>query len=84
MIPQITFRMSHGERESDLWKRLRNRLEQMLAKERALNDDPNSTEQQTAARRGHIECLKAVIRLGNERPNVEDDDDAAEEAGRAA
>lgn len=61
------FQLDDGERRHVLWQRLKGHLEQRLARKRAENDKPLD-EQQTARIRGHIECLKGLIALGDEPP----------------
>ena len=56
------------ERTSPVWLSLKDRLEKKLADLRLQNDQPKLTDVETATLRGHIQCLKAVIALGNEPP----------------
>lgn len=62
------FYLSKEERLSPVWTALRAKLERKLVELRAKNDDPNLTDVETATLRGHIQCLKAMIALGNEPP----------------
>ncbi len=65
---EIDFFLSKEERESPVWQSLKARLEKKLTSLREKNDDQKLTDMQTATLRGHIDCLKAVIALGNEPP----------------
>ena len=56
------------ERTSPVWLSLKDRLEKKLAELRLQNDHPKLTDVETATLRGHIQCLKAVLALGNEPP----------------
>jgi hypothetical protein len=67
LVIEPGFSLSSQERHSALWKRLEAYFAQRLAKLRADNDRPQ-TEMQTAQLRGHIACLKQIIRLGEEPP----------------
>lgn len=64
----LDFYLTHDDRTSPVWHRLRERLEKKLAELREKNDDPNLTDVETATLRGHIECLKAVKALGDTPP----------------
>lgn len=72
MTPEAPFALSPGDRATPLWIRLVEHLEKRLQQQRINNDSPDLTEQQTAKIRGHIECLKGLIALGNERPVIPD------------
>ena len=64
------FRLTDGERHHPLWAKLSAHFAAHLHDLRGKNDDPNLTEAQTAAFRGQIACLKWVIALGNEPPQL--------------
>jgi hypothetical protein len=61
------FALTVQERNSALWRRMEMHFTERLAVLRTQNDKPQS-EMQTAQLRGHIACLKAVIRLGEDQP----------------
>jgi hypothetical protein len=65
------FVLSPAERASPLWHRLLEHLETELKNKRGKNDGIDNTEQQTAALRGHITCLRGLIALGDDPPLVE-------------
>lgn len=68
MIPEIeTFELSEGEKLHPLWLRLKAYLEGELQRLRIVNDKPK-TELETARLRGRIDCTKAIIGLGADRP----------------
>lgn len=62
------FFLSEDDRTSPVWLRLKARLEEKLADLREKNDNVNLTDVKTATLRGHIECLKAVLALGDQPP----------------
>jgi hypothetical protein len=64
------FELTSHDRSSSLWVRLEAHLVEMVAAARRKNDDETITEQQTAALRGRIKCLKSLIALGADRPTV--------------
>lgn len=64
----IDFHLTDDERSSAVWQSLRGRLEEMLAKKRVENDNPDLTDVETATLRGHLACLKAILALGKEPP----------------
>lgn len=65
----LAFELTSAEREHPLWLRLRMHLEARLkAQLDELSHD--QTEQRTALIRGHVRCLKEIIRLGLEPPQV--------------
>jgi hypothetical protein len=68
------FTLSDHDRASGLWLRLREHLGERLASARVRNDHDTLTEQQTAALRGEIRCLKRLLVLGEERVVVGEDD----------
>lgn len=63
------FHLSDQEKAQPLWLRLKAHLEDRLAIMRARNDVVQP-EDQTAANRGEIACLKKLIALGDDRPVV--------------
>jgi hypothetical protein len=65
--PPDIFELSRNERQSDIWLKLKRELNKRLEVQRAENDRPLDTEA-TARVRGHIECLKAVLAMGDEPP----------------
>lgn len=64
----VDFYLAKEERTSTVWLNLKDRLEKKLVSLRKQNDNPNLTDVETATLRGHIECLKEVISLGDEPP----------------
>ncbi len=60
--------LTEDERNSAVWKSVRVRLQDMLARKRIDNDNPKLDRDSTLVLRGHIELLKAFIALGNEPP----------------
>ena len=68
--PKLIFEyyLTEDERASGIWQNLKGHLDGMLEKKRRENDNPKLTDVETATLRGHIECLKAVISLGNTPP----------------
>jgi hypothetical protein len=75
-IPDDEFSLTEGDKQSSLWLRLRSHLLDRLDRARRRNDDPNQAEQATAALRGEIRCLKAIIALGDDRPMTGEFDEA--------
>lgn len=65
------FQLTDGERSHPLWCRLRAHLQDQLAALRLRNDDASMTEPATAALRGRIASLKAVIALGDDPLRLE-------------
>lgn len=57
--------LSASERQSPLWQKVVAFLENQLKIARAKNDNAALTEQETAAIRGRIHALKAMIALGD-------------------
>lgn len=64
------FELSANDKAQGLWLRLREHFTEMLAAARVRNDNETLTEQQTAALRGRIKCLRSIIALGDDRPNM--------------
>ena len=67
----ISFQLTDGEKLSPVWMRLKTHLEAELDLARKRNDNPKATEHETAALRGDIRRLKALIALGDNRPQTE-------------
>lgn len=68
-IDDYEFELSDGERVHPLWQKLAQRFEQMLEKRRKENDNKH-TEVETAALRGEINLLKAILAYGKDRPVI--------------
>jgi hypothetical protein len=66
-FPDPPFALSEGERAHPLWKRLEAHFRKRLSDKRGKNDGPLSYEE-TLTLRGHIECLKGILQLGEEPP----------------
>jgi hypothetical protein len=64
------FTLTEGEKATPLWHRLKAHLQDRLDAARARNDAILS-EPETAALRGEIKALKALIRLGDPTPRVD-------------
>lgn len=62
--------LTKEERNSTAWLSVRGHLERMLAKKRIENDNSELTDVETATLRGHIGCLKAMLALGKEPPEM--------------
>lgn len=77
------FSLTDGERISPLWSKLKDRFETMLQTRRAKNDNPKLTEAETAALRGEIKLLNAIIALGKASPILDDNDYQRTAAPRA-
>ena len=67
MTPE-PFALTAHDRAQGLWLRLAAHLADMLAAARVRNDNEQLSEQETAALRGRIKCLKGLIALGDDRP----------------
>lgn len=67
-IADRDFVLSDGERINPLWFKLKERLETMLADRRKRNDSPKLDPTQTAALRGEINLLKAILAYGDAPP----------------
>jgi len=63
------FELSQGEKMHPLWYRLKAQLEKDLQALRERNDRPQD-EMETATLRGHIKALRAIIALGDDRPDT--------------
>lgn len=66
--PIIESFLTQDERTSPVWQSVQTHLERMLAKKRIENDNPKLTDVETATLRGHINCLKAMLALGDKPP----------------
>lgn len=69
--PPEVFGLSISERQSAGWQKIKAELQRRLAVKREDNDgklDPVQTERV----RGHIECLKEIIALGDDPPPFEE------------
>lgn len=75
MTPE-QFLLSEHDKAQGLWLRLKAYFEDRLAYARQRNDAVQP-EDQTAALRGRIACLKELIALGDDRPVVLTGDDDA-------
>ncbi len=64
------FALTDGERSHPFWMRLKAHLESELQSRRVRNDRVDAPEQETAALRGEIRVLKALIRLGDDPPQT--------------
>ena len=62
--------LTKEERMSGAWKSVRLHLDRLLSKRRLENDNSKLTDVETATLRGHISCLKAILALGNEPPEM--------------
>lgn len=65
------FELTQGEKNHPLWIRLKAHFEAELEILRARNDSA-MTDIQTATLRGQIKFCKAVVRLGEDRPQTGD------------
>lgn len=64
------FELTEGEKTGPFWARLKKYLEDELATQRIKNDAQQPGED-TAMIRGHIDCLKGLIALGDDDPITE-------------
>ena len=69
--PPDEFQLSGADKASSTWQRLRAEMQKRLDAKRAENDGPYD-DAETAKIRGHIECLKALIALGDDPPTFEE------------
>ena len=67
MIEPLT--LTEAERNHPLWLRVQKHLEARLTAQLA-DLCRDHTEHETAIIRGHIRCLKELIRLGEEPPRI--------------
>jgi len=63
------FTLDSMERATPLWLKIAGHLNQRLEKARARNDNLLPPDE-TAAVRGEIKALKALLRLGQEKPPI--------------
>lgn len=66
-----SFELSDGEKAHPLWVKLKAHFEAQLQSLRERNDR-TQPELETATIRGHIKCLRAIIALGDDRPQTGD------------
>lgn len=69
--PEGLFELSGIERSSHVWLRLKTELTKRLQQQREINDGQLDPEE-TARVRGHIDCLKGLIALGEDPPTLEE------------
>lgn len=69
--PPDEFTLSSSERTSEVWRRLAKEMNKRLQSKREENDGPLDTAQ-TATVRGHIECLKSLLALGDDPPTFQE------------
>lgn len=65
------FSLTDGERTHPLWLRMKEHFEYKLSILRKRNDNAKLTEAETAALRGEIAALRAIVALGDDRPQTE-------------
>jgi hypothetical protein len=70
--PPEQFRLDSTEQNNPIWLRLKAHLEEKLKEKRGKNDDLALDPIKTAAMRGHIECLKGLLSLGDVPPIIRD------------
>jgi hypothetical protein len=68
------FQLSETDKASGLWLRLKEHFEERIAAARQRNDNIQS-DADTAALRGEIRALKRLVRLGEDRPFLDGNDD---------
>lgn len=66
-----TIKFTDGDKAQPVWNKLQEYWAARLDVLRKTNDDPQLTEQQTAALRGEIKQLKAFIALNQDAPEIE-------------
>jgi hypothetical protein len=71
------FELTDHDKASGLWLRLEAHLTEMLSDARTRNDNETLTEQQTAALRGRIKCLRGLLSLGDDLPIMTGDGEDA-------
>lgn len=71
-LPDAVLRLTDGEKNHPLWKKIVEHLEQRLAAKRAENDNPKLDQFQTATIRGHIELLKSILAIQDVPPIQKD------------
>ena len=65
--PEDPFILSEGEKHHPLWVKLVEHFQEKIDIAHG-KIEGDLTEQQTARLRGHIQCLKSIISLGDESP----------------
>lgn len=70
--PPEQFRLTDAEKTSSVWLKLKAHLDEKLKEKRGKNDDLALDPIKTAAVRGHIECLKGLLSLGDVPPVIND------------
>lgn len=65
--------LTEGDRLGATWKRIEKHLNERLQNLREQNDK-DLPERTTTRLRGHIECLKAILALGNEQKPLPSED----------
>lgn len=71
VVPEPTFELSVGERNTDLWKRIEQYIESRLRRARIRNDgdlEGRLDPEVAACIRGEIRALKSLMALGRDRP----------------
>jgi hypothetical protein len=68
ITPQPPFRLSPGQRQSDTWQVIKAHLEKELQRLRERNDNESLSAEQTAALRGQIAHVKAMLVLDKDLP----------------
>lgn len=61
--------LTHADKQTELWEKLRTHLNERLALLRSQNDNDTSADA-TAKQRGRIAEIKSLLALENERPEV--------------
>ena len=70
------FVLSDNDKAQPIWARLRAHAESELTRLRIMNDSEKLTEMETATLRGHIKCLKVLLHLGDDPPDMTGDQGA--------
>lgn len=73
--PPERFELTESDKASALWMRLKTYFEDRIDGARKRNDDTTLSEAGTAALRGEIRTLIALMRLGDDRPIISTGDD---------
>ncbi len=71
MSTMETLELDSADLASTTWLKVKGQVERLIEKARARNDNPLPPEE-TAALRGEIKALKALLRLGQEKPPAMD------------
>lgn len=69
--PEGIFQLTPSEQQSDLWRKLKTELTKRLQTHREANDSQLAPDM-TARLRGHIECLREIISIGDEPPTLDE------------